>query len=261
MGASPVLRPRIGIPYRTRKEELTPGSTHIHKYLDAVRNAGGEPVEVSLELSESELADLAETLDGVVLSGSPADLSPSLFLAEKHPMTAEADADREKTDFALLEHSLTKLKPALAICYGIQSLNVFLGGTLVQDIPAEVSTTVQHDQEKDSDPDTFHSVRIEPGSRLARMAAAEEVRVNSSHHQSILELGRDLRVVARASDGVIEGVEWTGGANWVMGVQWHPERMYNADALAQLLFRNLVAAARETRDSAPVSASGRSLSR
>jgi putative glutamine amidotransferase len=261
MSVPSVFRPRIGIPYRTRKEELTPGSTKIAKYVDAVRKAGGEPVEVSLGLSTEELARLAETLNGVALSGSPADVSPSLFHAEKHPQTAAGDAERERTDFALLEHSFAAHKPVLAICYGIQSLNVFLGGTLIQDIPAELHSEVQHDWDDDVDPETFHTVRIEPGSWLARMAGSEGARVNSSHHQSILEPGRDLRVVARASDGVVEGVEWTGDANWVMGVQWHPERMYDADALAQSLFRDLVAAARETQDSAPVSAVERSISR
>ena len=116
---------------------------------DAVRKAGGEPVEVSLGLSTEELARLAETLNGVALSGSPADISPSLFHAEKHPQTAAGDAERERTDFALLEHCLRRTKPVLAICYGIQSLNVFLGGTLVQDIPGELHTEIQHDWDDD----------------------------------------------------------------------------------------------------------------
>lgn len=261
MSALPSFRPRIGIPYRTRKEELTPGSDKLKPYVESVRKAGGDPVEVSLALSPEELARLEKTLNGVVLSGSPADLNPTLFQAGKHECTAAPDAEREKTDFALLEHAFAAHKPVLAICYGIQSLNVFLGGTLIQDVPDELRTPVLHDWDDEADPETFHSVRIEPESRLARMAGSGEARVNSSHHQSILEPGRDLRIVARASDGVIEAVEWTGGADWVTGVQWHPERMFDSDALAQSLFRDLVAAARDTNAPAKLAADEQSLSR
>jgi putative glutamine amidotransferase len=107
-----------------------------------------------------------------------------------------------------------------------------------------VGTSVEHEWENEKGaPETFHRIRIDPDSQLARIAGANEAEVNSSHHQSILEPGRDLRVVARAHDQVIEAVEWTGDSNWVMGVQWHPERMVEEDALAQSLFRTLVAIA------------------
>ena len=109
-----------------------------------------------------------------MLSGSPSDLDPSLFHAERHPQTAPADPDRERTDFALLEHAFAQNKPLLAICYGIQSLNVFLGGTLVQDIPSEVGTKIEHEwDDENGAPETFHPIRIEPGSQLAQIAGAE----------------------------------------------------------------------------------------
>jgi putative glutamine amidotransferase len=238
------LKPRIGIPYRTRKEELTGDFDKLEKYIQAVHRAEGAPVPISLGLSLQHLEKIARTLDAVLLPGSPADVEPSLFRAARHPECAEADPDRERTDFALLEHALGENKPILAICFGIQSLNVFLGGTLVQDIPSELGTQIQHDWESEQDqPEPFHAALIEPGSRLARTAGVSEALVNSSHHQSVLEPGRDLRVVSRAPDGVIEAVEWTGGATWVTGVQWHPERMAETDALAQALFRDLVAGA------------------
>jgi putative glutamine amidotransferase len=238
------LKPRVGIPYRTRKEELTGDFDKLEKYIQAVRQADGVPVPISLGLSLQHLEKIARTLDAVLLTGSPADVEPSLFRAARHAECAEADPDRERTDFALLEHALSEHKPILAICFGIQSLNVFLGGTLVQDIPSELGTQIQHDWENEQDqPEPFHAASIEPGSRLAQMAGASEAVVNSSHHQSVLEPGRELRVVSRAPDGVVEAVEWTGGANWVMGVQWHPERMAETDPLAQALFRDLVAAA------------------
>ncbi len=216
----------------------------MEPYLEAVRIAGGEPVPVSLGLAPIEIERLGNTLDAVVLSGSPADIDPSLFRASRHPETAAADPDRERTDFGLLEHFLRRLKPILAICYGIQSLNVFLGGTLVQDIPSELGKAIQHDWEDEKgDPEPFHAARVESGSRLAQIAGTNDIYVNSSHHQSVAEPGRKLRIVSRAPDGVVEAVEATGNTNWVVGVQWHPERMVQTDALAQALFRNLIEAA------------------
>ncbi|MGA3294870.1 MAG: gamma-glutamyl-gamma-aminobutyrate hydrolase family protein [Candidatus Acidiferrales bacterium] len=238
------LRPRVGIPYRTRKEELTGEFAKLEKYVNAVNAAAATPVPISLGLSLEHLERIARTLDAILLPGSPADVEPSLFRATRSAQTAESDADRERTDFVLLEHALAEQKPVLAICYGIQSLNVFLGGTLVQDIPSELQTQILHDWESEQDdPEPFHAAAIEPGSRLAQMAGAGEVVVNSSHHQSVLDPGRSLRVVSRALDGVIEAVEWTGDSNWVIGVQWHPERMQEKDSLARALFRDLAVAA------------------
>lgn len=245
MSAETRQKPRVGIPYRTRNEELNGDRAKYEKYLQAVLKAGGEPVEVSLALSSDELKKLESTLDAIVLTGSPADVNPSLYGIARNPASAEADPDRERTDFALLEHAFAGAKPVLAICYGTQSMNVFLGGTLIQDIPSDLHTEIQHpwsNRDKGA-PEPYHAARIEPGSHLSELAAANEVRVNSSHHQSVLNPGRNLRIVARAADGVIEGVEWTGDSNWVMGVQWHPERMVESDPLAQRLFGSLVAAA------------------
>lgn len=237
--------PRVGIPYRTRKEELSGDFSKIGTYVKAIQGAGGEPVVVSLGRSREELKKLMRTLDAVVLSGSPADVDPSLFHAARHPKTAESDPYRDHTDFALLEYAFAERKPLLAICFGIQSLNVFLGGTLVQDIPSEVGTNVEHEWEDEAGAsETFHLVGIDRQSMLATIAGGNEARVNSSHHQSILQPGRNLRVAARSEDQVIEAVEWTGDSNWVMGVQWHPERMVEKDALAQSLFRTLIGAAR-----------------
>jgi putative glutamine amidotransferase len=236
--------PRVGVPYRTRNEELNGLTGKLEKYLEAVRQAGGEPIPVSLGLSSEEVKQLARTLDAVVLPGSPADMDPRRFGATRHAECADADADRERIDFTLLEHCLAEGKPVLGICFGTQSLNVFLGGTLIQDIPSEVASTVLHDWEREKgEPEAFHAVRIEPESRLAQLAQASEAVVNSSHHQSIQVPGRQLRVTSRGPDGVIEAVEWTGDTNWIVGVQWHPERMAGTDALAQALFRSLVAAA------------------
>ncbi len=238
-------RPRVGVPWRNVAEQERRNLPKIENYYKAVEAAGGEPVAISLLLPPAELERQARTLDAIVLPGSPADVDPELYHAPRHPRTANQDRQRERTDFTLLDHAFAANKPVLAICYGVQSLNVYLGGTLVQDIPSELGTEIQHS--KDDLPagaaDPRHSVSIEPGSRLAALAAGTSSEVNSSHHQAILAAGRNLRVTARAPDGVVEAVEWTGSGNWVLGVQWHPERM-PGDALAATLFRELLAAAR-----------------
>jgi putative glutamine amidotransferase len=240
-GSNPI--PRVGIPYRTRKEEVT-RPTELNRYLGAVRQAGAEAIAISLSSSSAELRYLAESLDGIVLSGSPADVEPAHFKAVREADCAESDPDRERVDFALLEHAFAENKPVLAICYGIQSLNVFKGGTLIQDIPRLIGTRFEHDWDCDSGaPEPFHPLRIEAGTQLAQIAGATEAVVNSSHHQSIKEPGSGLRITARTPDGVVEAVEWTGDSNWVIGVQWHPERMAATDAFAQSLFRGLVSAA------------------
>lgn len=238
-------RPRVGVPYRTRNEEVNAVRGKYENYLRAIEQANGMPVEISLALPSNELQALAKTLDAIILPGSPADVDPALYRSIRHAESADADATRERTDMALLEHAFGEGKPVLAICYGIQILNVYLGGSLIQDIPSEWQTAIEHQWigGKEGKPEPFHAVSLELDTRIAKISGAIEARVNTSHHQSIREPGRSLRVTARAPDGVIEAVEWTGDANWVTGVQWHPERMAS-DTLAEELFRELIAAAR-----------------
>src|SRR5271156_3897072 len=167
--------PRIGVPYRTKNEEVTDKSFKLEKYLDAVRQGGAEPVPVSLLLLPSELRQLVQTLDGVLLTGSPADVDPAHYGAARRPECNEPDSDRDRTDFTLLEHAFAEHKPVLAICFGVQSLNVFLGGTLIQDIPSDIGTTIEHEWEREKGaPETFHTAQIDPGSQLAQLAGSTE---------------------------------------------------------------------------------------
>jgi putative glutamine amidotransferase len=245
MPSEPSSKARIGIPYRTRKEELKDERESYDKYVAAAETAGLRPVEISLGLSAAQLAEKIGDLDAFILPGSPADVHPCLFSAAVHPNCSISDPCRETTDFAILAHALKEQKPVLAICYGTQSLNVFLGGTLLQDIPTEITTKIQHPWTGHAGPEPHHLIEIESGSRLAQLAGAEEVQVNSSHHQSVLDPGKNLRIVAHAPDNVVEAIEWTGDSNWVTGVQWHPERMTAADRFAQALFADFAAAARK----------------
>jgi putative glutamine amidotransferase len=230
-------RPRIGIPWRTSIEEMQGRRGSYAKYLRAVRDAGGDPVEISLSLSPRNLKRMAESLDGFVLPGSPADVEPRRFGSAGHAQNAHPDKRREHTDDGLLDHALVSGKPVLAICYGAQLLNVHLHGTLVQDIPSEIRNAVDHDGGAGRN-ESLHSIRIESGG-LAELAGGASARVNSSHHQAVGKPGRGLRVAARAPDGIIEALHWEAGPGWALGVQWHPERMPE-DPFAAALFRRLV---------------------
>jgi putative glutamine amidotransferase len=229
--------PRVGVPWRTEKQERARDLRYNQDYLDSVRRAGGEPVQISLLSPPARLAQIAKSLDAFVLPGSPADIDPKLYGAPARPRTTKPDKKREQTDFALLKHALAAGKPVLATCYGIQSLNVYLGGSLYQDVPSEMRHPLTHSDDI-GDKDAMHPARV-TGGRLATLAGRSDIRVNSSHHQSVRRPGRGLRVAAKAPDGVIEALEWTGSPAWVLGVQWHPERMPK-DPLAQKLFRRLV---------------------
>jgi putative glutamine amidotransferase len=247
-------RPRFGVPWRTSLEETKGITTKLGYYFDAVEAAGGSAVPISLNLSKAGLAAEIADLDAFVLPGAPADVNPALYNAPVHAKTHEADASRENTDFRIIDHAFASGKPVLAICYGCQSLNVCLGGSLYQDISSELRTEIEHSKEglPADAPDPVHAAMIDSGGELAQLAASSgvgksahgfDVRINTSHHQSIRELGRGLRVAAVAPDGVIEAVEHEPHKHWVVGVQWHPERMKD-DALSGMLFRALVQATR-----------------
>ena len=243
-------RPRVGIPWRTTAEERQQNREKLDYYFRAVRKAGAEPEEVSLEQPREELERQLRELDAFVLPGSPADVDPGRYGAAKHLKTKTLDENRDDTDEAILRHALATAKPVLAICYGCQLLNVHLRGTLIQDIPAEKPGSLRHGNTdlpaEVVKGDAVHPAKFTPNSRLASLNQGTEAQINSSHHQAIDRPGENLRVTAQAPDGTIEGVEWTGDANWVVGVQWHPERMPD-DPLAERLFADFVAAARSAR--------------
>jgi putative glutamine amidotransferase len=243
-------RPCVGIPWRTSAEEREGVREKLDYYFEAVRKAGAQPEEISLVQPPDQLERQLKSLEGFVLPGSPADVDPGRYGEPRHIKTKTLDPNRDNTDAAILEHAMKSSKPVLAICYGCQILNVHLNGTLIQDIREERPDSGPHGS-TDLPPgaqkgDIAHEANLEAGSRLAQLNHGGLARINSSHHQAIGKPGKDLRVTAHAPDGIIEGVEWTGDSNWVVGVQWHPERMPR-DAFAERLFSDFVAAVRSAR--------------
>jgi putative glutamine amidotransferase len=235
-------KPWIGIP--TRYHEKTEYIGQIRHYLDAILWAGGLPLMIPTTGDRGIIAEYVQGVHGVLLPGSPTDIDPKHYAAVPHVKLGKLYPERDATDFAILDliESGPQNMPVLGICFGIQSLNVHRGGSLVQDIPALVQTAVIHDEDDDK-PAARHMIQIEEDSLIARLAGRSEMDVNSYHHQSIEKPGRNLRAVAFANDGVIEAVEDTAGRFFV-GVQWHPERGWKDDPFSKALFATFIEQAR-----------------
>lgn len=161
--------------------------------------------------------------DGLVLTGGE-DVDARHFGEEPHPATDEPHAARDACELALARAAFEQRIPTLAICRGAQVMNIALGGSLVQDIPSQVPGALAHSPEGRR-AERVHQVDLEPRSRLASVLAATRVATNSSHHQSVGRVASDLRVTARAEDGIIEGAESRDDGWWMLAVQWHPEEL------------------------------------
>jgi len=216
-------------------------------YLDAVQRAGGVPVPLPPQLGRAERAELLKRVHGVLLTGG-GDVDPARFGEPPHPTTADVSAARDSLEIDLTRWALEAHAPLLAICRGLQVLNVALGGSLHQDIPSEPGSPLDHSQTAlggKARSVTTHQVKVRDGSRLAEILGALDVDVNSFHHQAIKRLGRGLEDVAWAPDSIIEGVELADPGQFVVGVQWHPEELVGQDRAALNLFAALVNRARE----------------
>lgn len=213
-------------------------------YLRAVQQAGGVPVLLPPHLDDRALDALWSRLDGLLLTGG-GDVDPRLFNEDQRHATVDGVSEaRDRLEIAVTERALHDERPLLAICRGIQVLNVALGGSLHQDIAAETASTIAHNQTAPRHQATHHVKVMGEGTRLGETLGALEVEVNSMHHQAIKRLGRGLREVAWSPDGIIEGVELIPDARgFVLGVQWHPEELIAHDPAARNLFRTLITSA------------------
>jgi len=167
-----------------------------------------------------------DAVDGLLLSGGE-DVDPDLYGQQPHERLSTVNRQRDETEISLVRAARESRKPVLAICRGPQLLNVALGGTLIQDIAACVPGALDHDSEGDHDVRDVraHDVTLEPGSRIADAVGATRIKVNTLHHQSVLDPAPGLIVTARADDGIIEAIESESDDWWALGVQWHPEEM------------------------------------
>ena len=210
-------------------------------YLQAIKASHGEPVIIPLDSTPEDVARMVSGCAAVLLPGSKADVDPQKYGAEKHQATAPADPARDAADELLLQDAYSQRKPILGICYGLQALNVWRSGTLVQHIESRVQHTGNSGE-------IAHQAQVAPGSLLASLAgqSSRSIPVNSSHHQAAEKLGDGLRVAARCpEDQVIEAIEGIDPQHPVLAVQWHPERTAEKDFTSRKLFDWLVAAARQ----------------
>lgn len=242
------MRPLIGI---TTSTQVSDDPTRLGMrryalpayYVARVEEAGGLAVLLP-NAPPAEAPGYVERLDGLLLSGG-VDVDPHEYGAEPHAELGEVDPARDAFEVAAVRAARTAKKPIFAICRGMQLANVAFGGTLLQDIPSQVTGALRHEQSTTDLEQPSHRVELEPGSTLVRLAGATQVRVNSFHHQAVERMAPGFRPTARARDGVVEGMESVEGP-FFQCVQWHPERLVG-DVLTRALFQAFVEAARPAR--------------
>lgn len=241
--------PIIGITAPYNPSETNSGAFiqgQLTSYIKAVAGVGGAPVLIPMDLDDKALKSILDHLDGLVLPGG-VDVSPAAFNEPPHEKIGRVDEALDRTELRLAVWAVDKDMPLIAICRGIQLFNVALGGTLYQDIEAQLPGALEHHRfttrgyPRD---DRAHEVEIEPESQLAKVLGSTRVTTNSRHHQAIKRPADKLTVNAHTSDGVIEGVE-IPGARFAFGVQWHPENLVDSDIHMRRLFEGLVKAARQ----------------
>lgn len=216
-------RPRIGI---TMRLETETGRFYLGRdYSEAVEAAGGVPVHISVIPKAEYIAEVMKDLDGILLPGSNTDVDPRYYSEDPHLALGTVIPEKDETDRLVLAEAERLNLPVLGICYGMQALNVFRGGSLFQDIASQVAGAIKHEQGMPATRSS-HWIMFDKDSffgTLSTVVDKAEVRVNSSHHQAIDKLGDGLIATAWTSDGVVECIEDMSGGRFVLGVQWHPE--------------------------------------
>ncbi len=238
-------RPCIGIPMRI---ELPTDRFYLSRYYsEAVEAAGGAPVHVSLIPKADYIDSVVAGLEGLLLPGSDSDVDPLRYGQQPHPKLGSVHPSKDATDLLLIEAAERKQIPVLAICFGMQVLNVSRGGTLIQDIASQLPDAIKHEQGAPRDRPS-HRVSLSENTRLSSIADVEAALVNSHHHQAIETLGANLIATAWSTDGIIEALEDSRPDRFVVAVQWHPELGWERDAISQRLFTAFVAEAAKTTE-------------
>ena len=210
------------------------------RYMKAIEDAGGIPVVLPLLSNKDAWRQVVAHVHGLLVTGSGSDLAPELYGERQRHKFARMSRERATMELGIAKAAYRADVPMLGICGGMQSINVALGGTLYQDIPAQLKTAIDHLPAYSATKFT-HAIQIAPGSLLRRIAGKARMDVNSSHHQSVKKVASNLAQTAVAPDGVIEAIEAPDRA-FILGVQWHPEFLYDRDPIQRRLFQALVKA-------------------
>ncbi|MGC2162852.1 MAG: gamma-glutamyl-gamma-aminobutyrate hydrolase family protein [Silvibacterium sp.] len=231
-------QPRIAIPEPTSSDTAY-NQRAWPQYAHAVEASGGIAVKVPASATQSEVAELVASCEAVLLPGSGADVDPEKYGQERIPECGPADPAREAVDELLMQDAANLYKPLFGICYGFQAWNVWRGGALIQDLKSVVNHKPGREVRQ------AHRVTVTEGSKIEAITGADGLIVNSSHHQGLARPGDGLSVAARSmEDGLIEAVEGTED-QFVIAVQWHPERSFDYDAASKAMFVAFVKAAAE----------------
>lgn len=238
--------PRIGL---TMRLELETRRFYLGRdYSEAIQAAGGVPVHIPLIPDEKYVEAVMSRLDGILLPGCDSDVDPWYYGEDPHPKLKRVVPEKDSTDMLVLEQAERLNLPVLAICYGMQILNVSRGGTLIQDIEAQVDNCVKHEQGLPLDRNS-HAISISRDNLLSsvteRLNVSTETKVNSHHHQAVRTTGKDLTAIAWANDGIIEGIQDPRSDRFVLGVQWHPELSWKSDELSRTIFETFVSKCEE----------------
>lgn len=231
-----------------RIEHLTDRFYLSRHYSEAIEAAGGAPVHVSLIPNSGYIDSVVAGLDGVLLPGSDSDVDPLRYGQQPHPELGSVHTIKDETDLLVIDAAERKGIPLLAICFGMQILNVSRGGTLIQDIRSQVSEAIKHEQGAPRGRPS-HRVSLLESSKLSKISGTLGAVVNSHHHQAVESIGADLVATAWTTDGVIEALEDPRPDRFVMAVQWHPELGWQDDAFSQRLFKSFVNQATHARES------------
>lgn len=241
------MRPAIGITTATVDDPPVHGFARYaasYGYVHCVADAGGLPLPLPYPDPTLAAAYVAH-LDGLVLTGG-LDVDPLFYDQEPRPELGRVDPARDRFELELVRSAHAAGLPLLAICKGVQVLNVAFGGSLLQDVYTAVPGVLRHEQKNLRWDSHAHHVDVVAGTRLAGIVGADRVLVNSDHHQAVDRVAGGFVVSARSDDGVVEGLEDPEHA-WCLGVQWHPERMPD-DGLTRALFTAFLEAATRRRE-------------
>lgn len=215
-------------------------------YSEAIEAAGGAPLHISLIPRAGYIDDVVDGLDGLLLPGSDSDVDPLRYGRQPRPGLGSVQPIKDETDLLVIAAAEKKGIPLLAICFGMQVLNVARGGTLIQDIPSELPEAIKHDQGVPRDRPS-HTVRFHNASIIGELAQTEELPVNSHHHQAVDTVGNNLVPTAWSADGIVEALEDPRPDRFVVAVQWHPELGWENDLFSQRLFKRFVTRTIESR--------------
>lgn len=215
-------------------------------YARAIQEAGGVPLILPISSSPTVLRQMANRLDGILVSGGNFDIHPRLYGEEATNKLGEIKEERTRFELGLISSALERDLPLLGVCGGAQAINVALGGSLYQDIASQIPEAGQHQQGKLKEIGG-HKIKVHDGTKLKLIVKQEKLEVNTTHHQAVKKLGRGLIVNATAEDGVIEGIESTKHF-FVLGVQWHPEFLTERDVLQRKIFASLISACKRVND-------------